>query len=606
MTPERYQRLCDLFDEVLHKSGADRQQVLERAYAADPSLRADMEAFLAHDEAARQQGFLEAAAKAAPSGPAASAGTDRSHATRPHRPERPKIALVVGSGSPSSGEIQTLLHRRLRLASLVAVVGFTAFLVHDLWSAWFNREEGVPDSALWLTWAALVIFAVVLWGRRSFTMSSLRVVELLFYGTGVAFAAFFQYDLFAAKSRQEWTATFNGHDVLDLAVEGCMLRWFILLMVYGIYIPNTWRRCIVVLSLLALCPILAAVAAAWRCHNLEPLQRQLPQMALWLGVGLTLAVYSTHRISELRQQARQARKLGQYQLKECLGRGGMGEVYLAEHVLLRRPCAIKLIRPEKAGDPNVLLRFEREVQATAMLSHPNTVEIFDYGHAEDGTFYYAMEYLPGLTLQELVDRHGPMLPERAVALLRQLCSALREAHAAGLIHRDIKPSNIIVCQRGGMADVAKLLDFGLVRQVGLGSPDATLTQEGCLAGTPAYMASEQAAGKFNLDARSDIYSLGAVAYFLLTGQPPFPRATGMQTIVAHIYEAVVPLTDRRPDVPVDLQDVVLRCLHKEPGQRFQDAEALNQALAHCQCAGRWTEQQAAAWWHEHSVQAKQA
>ena len=189
--------------------------------------------------------------------------------------------------------------------------------------------------------------------------------------------------------------------------------------------------------------------------------------------------------------------LGQYRLKQVLGFGGMGAVYLAEHVLLRRPCAIKLIRPDQAGDPRTLIRFEREVQATATLTHSNTVEIFDYGHAEDGTFYYVMEYLPGMNLEDLVEQHGPMPPERAVHLLRQVCQALREAHGIGLIHRDIKPSNIFACERGKVYDVAKLLDFGLVKGFGLAGDDAKLTREGAFTGSPAFMSPEQARAASN-------------------------------------------------------------------------------------------------------------
>ena len=186
----------------------------------------------------------------------------------------------------------------------------------------------------------------------------------------------------------------------------------------------------------------------------------------------------------------------------------MGEVYLAEHVLLRRPCALKLIRPERAGDPKNLRRFEREVQATATLTHPNTVQVYDYGHTDDGTFYYVMEYLPGLTLEELVKRHGPLPPARAIHFLRQVCGALEEAHAVGLIHRDIKPGNVIVCERGGVHDVAKLLDFGLVLSPVSEADGEKLTQDGAIAGTPAYMSPEQAGGQDDVDARSDIYSLG--------------------------------------------------------------------------------------------------
>jgi serine/threonine-protein kinase len=270
----------------------------------------------------------------------------------------------------------------------------------------------------------------------------------------------------------------------------------------------------------------------------------------------------------------------------------MGEVYLAEHALLRRPCALKLIRPEQGGDAHFLSRFEREVQTMATLTHPNTVRIYDYGLAADGTFYYAMEYLPGLSLQELVAQHGPLPPERAVYLLRQVCGALREAHAVGLVHRDIKPANILASQTGGMYDVAKLLDFGLVRVHSL-SDDMGLTGVGAIAGTPAFMSPEQAAGAIDVDERSDIYSLGAVAYFLLTGQSPFVRSTSIETMAAHISEQVVPPRTVRPEMPADLEEIVLSCLQKEPAQRFNDVVALEEALARCTCAAGWSARHAA-------------
>jgi serine/threonine-protein kinase len=257
----------------------------------------------------------------------------------------------------------------------------------------------------------------------------------------------------------------------------------------------------------------------------------------------------------------------------------MGEVYRAEHRLLRRPCAIKLIRPEQAGDPRNLVRFEREVQATATLTNWHTVEVYDYGHAADGTFYYVMEYLPGLTLEELVSRQGPLAPHRVVHLLRQMCIALREAHAIGLIHRDIKPGNIIVGERGGMSDVAKLLDFGLVRVPERDPVEQKLTQTGSTVGTPAYMAPEQAAGDETLDGRTDIYSLGAVAYFLLTGRPPFVEKTAVRVLAAHLHERATPPSVFRPEVPSALEAVVLRCLEKKPERRFQTIVELHEACA---------------------------
>jgi serine/threonine-protein kinase len=364
-----------------------------------------------------------------------------------------------------------------------------------------------------------------------------------------------------------------------------------------VIIPNTWRRCAAVVGLILLIGYLPDVLVV--LGGRAPAGAAflyLASKALWLGVAGAIVVYGSYRVDVLRQEVVEARKLGQYLLKERLGAGGMGEVFLAEHVLLRRPCAIKLIRPEQAGDPKNLLRFEREVRTTATLTHPNTVQIFDYGHAEDGTFYYVMEYLPGLTLHQLVREHGPLPPARAVHFLRQVCGALREAHGVGLIHRDVKPSNVMVCERGGLHDVVKLLDFGLVLVSGADPDGERLTQEGAVTGTPAYMSPEQAAGGEDLDARSDVYSVGCLAYFLLTGQSPFAGRPAGRMLAAHVYEPPAPLTGRRPDVPEGLQTVVLRCLAKEPAQRFASAEGLDGALAACSAAGRWAEAEAADWW----------
>jgi serine/threonine-protein kinase len=313
---------------------------------------------------------------------------------------------------------------------------------------------------------------------------------------------------------------------------------------------------------------------------------------LLLAVGST---FGARTISRLRRQVAEARQLGQYRLRRRIGAGGMGTVYLAEHQLLKRPCALKLIRPEDTADPKALERFEREVQLTATLSHPNTVEIYDYGRAEDGTYYYVMEYLPGMSLADLVEQHGPLPPGRVVYLLRQVCLALREAHAAGLIHRDVKPSNIFAARRGGMDDVAKLLDFGLV-QPAASTPAAHLSGEGQILGTPLFMSPEQARGGRELDERSDIYSLGAVAYHLLTGRPPFNQGGGIGVMIAHTHDPVPPPSLIRAGIPDDLERVVLQCLAKAPADRFADAGGLERALGECTCAGDWGPEQAARWW----------
>jgi serine/threonine protein kinase len=314
---------------------------------------------------------------------------------------------------------------------------------------------------------------------------------------------------------------------------------------------------------MALTAYLGLTDPAYRPH----LGVMLALMAFWMTLASTVGIFGSYKLAELRQQVHEAQDLGQYRLIRKIGAGNMGEVHLAEHLLLRQPCAIKLIRPDRAADAATLSRFEREVQTTSRLTHWNTVRIYDYGYTEEGTFYYVMEYLAGWTLEDLVRQHGPLPPARAIHLLRQVSAALREAHAIGLVHRDIKPANIITCLRGGVPDVAKLLDFGLVRHSGPPERDALVTSPGSLTGTPAYMSPEQAGGQPDVDARSDIYSLGAVAYYLVTGQPPFVRDTSMRVLMAHLKESPRPPSLLRPGMPADLEAVVLRCLAKDPAAR---------------------------------------
>ena len=268
---------------------------------------------------------------------------------------------------------------------------------------------------------------------------------------------------------------------------------------------------------------------------------------------------------------------------------------MAEHQLLKRPCAIKLIRHELAGNQRVFARFEREVRATARLSHWNTIEIFDYGRNDDGAFYYVMEYLPGLSLADLVERFGPMPPARVIYLLRQACDALTEAHDSGLIHRDIKPANLMAAYRGGRYDVTKLLDFGLVKTLAE-NESIHLSQEGTVAGSPLYMAPEQVMHNQPPDRPTDIYGLGAVAYFTLTGRPPFLGQTAMEVMVAHARDPVPPPSQIRADIPSDLEAVVLRCLAKNPKDRYPDTTSLARALDACADAPNWSPEHAAHWW----------
>jgi serine/threonine-protein kinase len=384
-----------------------------------------------------------------------------------------------------------------------------------------------------------------------------------------------------------------------------MAFWMGTVFIYALFIPNTWRRAAVIIGAICAAPLLL-FAYLWMT---DPVFARVAsegagfvvEVTILAGITFLSATYGTHMIGSLRREAFEARQLGQYRLCRLLGSGGMGDVYLAEHQMMKRPCAIKLIRPGKANDPQALARFEREVRATAKLSHWNTIEIFDYGRTEDGTFYYVMEYLPGLSLAELVEKHGPLPAPRAIHLLMQACDALGEAHAAGLIHRDIKPGNIFAAQRGGIHDVAKLLDFGLAKPIATTAP-VQLTQEGSITGSPLFMSPEQALGDSEPDARSDIYSLGAVAYFLLTGVPPFEGDRPIKVILAHAHEQVLPPSKLRSDIPRDVEQVVLRCLAKNPAERYQSAAALRRALSECVAAGGWTHEEAAGWWNAHGLQ----
>jgi serine/threonine-protein kinase len=517
---------------------------------------------------------------------------------------RCKVDLVRGSGVHSVGELECILRGRLRIASLILVGGFVVFLIKGLFDQQHLLGPCPVERALHLVALGIeAALAGLLWTGWPLAVRRLRLVELAMFGTAAAFFSWGQYAWFHEGRVLGCASVLDDPlTVYHLAAFTASMRWFVLIVMYGTFIPNTWRRCAAVAGTLALVPLALTAAALLANPAARPhLAAVLVDQTLMLLIAFAIALFGSYKINELQQEAMEMRQLGQYRLKRRLGAGGMGEVYLAEHVLLRRPCAVKLIRPEQAGNPANLSRFEREVQASATLTHWNTIEIYDYGHAADGTFYYVMEYLPGMSLEELVAREGPLPPERAVHFLRQVCGALREAHGIGLIHRDIKPSNIFATQRGGVHDVAKLLDFGLVQSLDFGGPEAKLTLQGTILGSPPFMSPEQAAGKTSLDGRTDIYSLGAVAYFLLTGQAPFVRDTAMQMLLAHAYEPVKPPAELRPDVPADLQEVVLRCLEKAPEKRYPSATALEEALAACACAGRWTEERAEAAWRSQGM-----
>jgi len=315
---------------------------------------------------------------------------------------------------------------------------------------------------------------------------------------------------------------------------------------------------------------------------------------LWATFTVILAVLISNVTFQLRRSVARARRLGQYTLLEKIGEGGMGVVYRAEHEMLRRPTAIKLLPPHSAGGQG-LRRFEREAQLTARLANPHTVSIFDYGRTPEGSFYYVMEYLDGLDLERLVKETGPLPAGRVVHILRQVCESLAEAHGVGLVHRDIKPANILLSDRGGIPDFAKVLDFGLVKDV-TGSEDAKLTRDDVIAGTPQYLAPETIRGGISSDPRSDLYALGAVAYYLLTATPLF-AGRPIDVIQSQLNSAPDPPSARlgRP-VPAKLEALVLECLEKDPNLRPASAQDLMDRLAALDDVKAWATEEARGWW----------
>lgn len=385
------------------------------------------------------------------------------------------------------------------------------------------------------------------------------------------------------------------------------------LIARAIYVPSSLRRTLWLTSLCGI-PLFVVTYLMYARMDIEPWTNLEPgieelgaegvarislafSFAWWTVVVATCAGASAV-IYGLRKQVRSARKLGQYTLEGKLGSGAMGAVYRASHAMLRRPTAVKLLPPELAGVEHVA-RFEKEVQLTAMLTHPNTVTIYDYGRTPDGIFYYAMELLDGATLRDIVEVAGPQPAARVVAVLNAVAGALAEAHGVGLMHRDIKPGNIMLVEQSGKPDVAKVLDFGLVKELEPASTEE-LTLAGAITGTPQYLAPEAIRSPETVDARTDLYALGAVGYFLLTGTHVFNGETVLDICLKHLgSEPSSPSEQLGAAVPADLEALILRCLAKDPEDRPANALALQEALRDCEDFGEWSENDALAWWQSH-------
>ena len=490
-------------------------------------------------------------------------------------------ATVQPQRRVTASDLAPQLRRRLMFIAACGAAAFgLSFLV-------IVTSDGLVRPHRWVILVLAAVDSWLVWAlRRSpgVGLARLKWAEFLVFVPGVLFYTWSTAD--ALSDGAKLVAPGAG----GLLTNYVALPWVTVVVVYGVVIPNTGRRCARVVG--GMCVLALGSAAVGMAGADAPVWLKLGmvcRLAVWLGVASAIVTSGAYRVEALRREASAARSLGPYTLARRLGVGGMGEVYYASHKLLRRPCAVKIIRGEFARDPGAQAQFEAEVQAAAQLAHPHAVRVYDYGRADDGTFYCVMEYLPGLTLHELVARFNPLPAGRAIFLLRQICSALGAAHAAGLVHRDVKPGNVIVNHSPRQADFATLLDFGLAidRSAGGANP-------GAVVGTPSYMAPEQAAGAA-LDHRVDVYAVGAVGYYLTCGRAPFDGGTMSGVLLAVEFEPPRPLRELAPDVPAEFEAVILKCLAKRPADRYASADELDAELGRCSVPA-WSHDLAAAWW----------
>ncbi|MDG1896643.1 MAG: serine/threonine-protein kinase [Fuerstiella sp.] len=519
-----------------------------------------------------------------------------------YRASLARIRFQDGESHVSESSDQGLLRRhRLRASAMVLLMAKSAIAIRTL------AMSGSLDLVDGLTFFGLLSAAAWLYSPRNVSVLWLRMVEsLMFLGVSLQLGTQLHEDLrhyatveTATAEESTWAAvSFVG------AMKDQIIATFGLMMIYGMFIPNTARRAALMVFMMAITPAVViglhessvAAIATFRVEQVTSAGLFSGNL-LALAVGAGCAIYGTAIMNRWRSRALEAEQLGQYRLREKIGSGGMGDVYLAEHRLLKRMCAVKLIRGELSDDPVILKRFQREVQTTATLTHWNTVQVFDYGQMTDGTFFYVMEHLHGKNLKQAVSEFGPMPEERVIFVLRQICNALREAAARKLVHRDIKPSNVFLAHVGERFDVVKLLDFGLVRPL-TSAADPELSGVNDIKGSPRYMCPEQAQG-ISTDTRGDLYSLGAVAYFLLTGRPPFDIENPLKLVVAHATQTPPTFKEIGTDVSPELDSVVMRCLSKLPEDRFQSPDEMLDAMESLPLADDWSWKRAEAWWMEH-------
>jgi len=492
--------------------------------------------------------------------------------------------------TPGDDDATSYLQARLVVLSKAMFWSFCVLLVFMAIAYTSYADLELPDRVGLAPRQNDIIFAIsaggvvalaVLWRlllvRRDLSLSTLERIDAFYcIGTGVCFGV-----------AGYLTSDFHPSAYI------CLIYSCLMVLLRASVVPSTRARTAGI-SAIALVPIMLATVL------ISPVQNNIPPIVYVFGGVLVcvmvvlLAMLGSQVLYGLHRQVAAAMKLGQYTLERQIGEGGNGFVYRARHALLRRPTAVKLIRPDRV-DAETLDRFEREVQLMSTLTHTNTVAIYDYGRSPDGVFYYAMEYLDGIDLEKLVQRYGAQPSDRVVPILIQVCGALSEAHRRGLIHRDIKPGNIILCNRGDVPDVAKVVDFGMVKE--LGHVDGQSTRG--VMGTPSYIAPESVTAPEQVTHAADLYALGAVGYFLVTGKLVFEGKTSVDVCVQHVTaEPRPPSTVAAQRVTPELDALLLRCLAKKAEDRPASAAELAELLRAIPIGKAWTDEIAIGWWRD--------
>ncbi len=503
-----------------------------------------------------------------------------------------------GRHVPASGLAPDLLARSARRLRILALLYAFVFFMAGIFPALLTPADRAL-FANFIFWApagisiAIALLVAGLTRSQRLPLAWVMHIALAFQvasSFGIAAAEFLDLTGFDASQRVglSWVAVWS--------------------LLFTVVVPSPPRKAAIA-TLASVSSVPVVVAFALTNHplpGLTPAKFFFGLVFPYLLVAL-MAYVGARVVYGLGKEVTRARELGGYRLIERLGSGGMGEVWRAEHQLLARPAAIKLVRSDALGTSDARRhhelqeRFGREARATASMRSPHTIELYDFGIANDGTFYYVMELLDGFDLETLVKRFGPIPAEHAIRLLTQVCHSLGEAHANGLIHRDIKPANVYVCRYGREVDFVKVLDFGMVKsQRERDDADTQLTGDNAVAGTPAILAPEQVLGSRQIDGRTDLYAVGCVAYWLITGQQVFTGRTAMETMVQHAQSVpVAPSVRTEMDVPPALDHVVLSCLAKNPDDRPASADALAEALASIPTRASWTTLRAREWWDRH-------